>query len=174
MKALMVHSKTWLTPLPDDNFEIRVLLEKHNDRVLRKEYNPASGLLPTVNLGGTELTKFVKQQSLGEFTGPVRIVKILPELFGLQLKAALQECDLKTTICISIADRSGSTTTLASKKVRKKLLSILLGNNRPESAWSENVFFNQVFLATIRSVASNAEKERYFVLASLVESGSTN
>lgn len=44
--ALMVHSKSWLSPLPDQTYEIRTLLQEHNQRMLRKEFNPSSGLLP--------------------------------------------------------------------------------------------------------------------------------
>lgn len=42
----MVHSKSWLSPLPDNTFEIRSLLEQHNKRLKRKEYNRESGLCP--------------------------------------------------------------------------------------------------------------------------------
>lgn len=44
----MVHSKSWLSPLPDQTCEIRTLLQEHQKRVERNEYNVASGLLPTI------------------------------------------------------------------------------------------------------------------------------
>jgi hypothetical protein len=166
----MVHSKTWLTPLPDDNFEIRTLLEEHNNRVLKKEFNPASGLLPLVNLGGTGLYNFINRPSIGQFSGPVRIVKLLPELSGQELKRALEETDSKATLCISIADRSGSATVLVATKARTTLLRLLLGKNLSKSTWRAELFFNQVFEATIRSVIWN--KERYFVAINLAETRS--
>ena len=43
----MVSSKSWLTPLPNNTFEIRELLKEHQQRVLRKDpFNPQSGVLP--------------------------------------------------------------------------------------------------------------------------------
>ena len=44
--AFMVHDKSWLSPLPDEAFEVRSLLEAHSSRMLVHEYNPNSGLLP--------------------------------------------------------------------------------------------------------------------------------
>lgn len=42
----MVHSKSWLSPLPDESYDIQLLLESHDERVKLKQYNPTSGLLP--------------------------------------------------------------------------------------------------------------------------------
>lgn len=42
----MVHSKSWLSPLPDEMYDIRSLLQDHDRRLSRKEYNPSSGILP--------------------------------------------------------------------------------------------------------------------------------
>ena len=47
LRCLMVHTKSYLTPLPDTAFEAIRLLEYHNARLERKEeMNPASGVLP--------------------------------------------------------------------------------------------------------------------------------
>ena len=43
----MVHSRSWMTPLPDITYEVKGLLKEHDGRVRRNEYNPASGLLPS-------------------------------------------------------------------------------------------------------------------------------
>ena len=45
--ALMVHSRSWMTPVPDTTYEVKGLLKEHDGRVRRNEYNPASGLLPS-------------------------------------------------------------------------------------------------------------------------------
>lgn len=42
----MVHGKSWLSPLPDQTYEIRTLVQEHQKRARRNEYNPISGLLP--------------------------------------------------------------------------------------------------------------------------------
>jgi hypothetical protein len=55
-KALMIHSKSWLSPLPDTTYEVKALLKEHDRRVKRNEYNPASGLLPTQSRQPTGLT----------------------------------------------------------------------------------------------------------------------
>jgi hypothetical protein len=45
--GLMVSSKSWLTPLPNNTFEIRELLKEHQQHVFRKDpFNPQSGVLP--------------------------------------------------------------------------------------------------------------------------------
>ncbi len=53
-EAFMVHSKSWLSPLPNLTFEIRNLLREHDKRVKRKEYNVQSGLLPSSYPSGCE------------------------------------------------------------------------------------------------------------------------
>lgn len=44
----MVHSKSWLSPLPDQIYEVRSLLEEHNKRVRRKEFNLSSSVLSAI------------------------------------------------------------------------------------------------------------------------------
>jgi hypothetical protein len=47
LRCLMVHSKSYMTPLPDMTFEVVQLIRNHNERLERKdEMNPSSGLLP--------------------------------------------------------------------------------------------------------------------------------
>jgi Telomeric single stranded DNA binding POT1/CDC13 len=54
MRALSVHEKSSLTPLPNMTFEVLRLLEEHNNRLLRKEhFNPNSGILPLESDGGS-------------------------------------------------------------------------------------------------------------------------
>jgi hypothetical protein len=45
----MVHSKSWLSPLPDLTYEIRILLEEHDGRMKRNDYNPHAAVLPSSN-----------------------------------------------------------------------------------------------------------------------------
>jgi len=43
----MVSAKSYLTPLPNDTYEVKELLKNHQTRLLRKDpYNPQSGVLP--------------------------------------------------------------------------------------------------------------------------------
>ena len=47
LRCLMVHSKSYMTPLPELTYEVVKLLENHNARLERSdEPNPSSGLLP--------------------------------------------------------------------------------------------------------------------------------
>ena len=46
-RALMLHEKSFLTPLPDYTFEVLEVLRTHNDRIQRNElYNERCGILP--------------------------------------------------------------------------------------------------------------------------------
>ncbi len=46
-RALMLHDKSFLTPLPDYTFEVLEVLKNHNDRIQRNEpYNNRCGILP--------------------------------------------------------------------------------------------------------------------------------
>jgi hypothetical protein len=88
----MVHSKSWLSPLPDENYEVRKLLEEHDKRVRRNEYNPSSGLLPSLPapaLGqkqapglGNGLADFVSNASIGQYEGVVQLLKTMPAFRG--------------------------------------------------------------------------------------------
>lgn len=47
LRCVMVHSKSYMTPLPEMTFEVVRLIEAHNTRLERKdELNPSSGILP--------------------------------------------------------------------------------------------------------------------------------
>lgn len=55
----MISTKSALTPLPNDTYEIKKLLENHQQRLARKDpYNPQSGVLPldgeSAAVAGTE------------------------------------------------------------------------------------------------------------------------
>ena len=42
-----MHSHSWLSLMPDETYEIRVLLEEHSKRIIRKDpFIPGSGFLP--------------------------------------------------------------------------------------------------------------------------------
>lgn len=56
LRCVMVHTKSYMTPLPDTAFEIVHLLEEHNARLKRKdELNPSSGVLPAQDLEDANL-----------------------------------------------------------------------------------------------------------------------
>lgn len=80
-KALQIHAKTWLYPLPPQTLEVKYLLSDHENRMKRKEpYNPSSGLLPIdiPQLGETQQRsrsrpkKVAKKTALPEFSSKKR------------------------------------------------------------------------------------------------------
>jgi hypothetical protein len=127
--ALIVHPQSWLTVLPETNYEVLAIVAQHNIRVLRNEYNPASGLLPTINLGDG-LSSFVNRGNHGSYTGVVRVLKPVPEIFSRkqlrQKLSILDESDPGYPTGMVIADLSGSTAVLVSGDARVESLSCCL------------------------------------------------
>jgi hypothetical protein len=118
-----------LTILPDSNYEVRALIEGHNYRVLHNDYNPDSGLLPVTNLGD-KLSTFVAQQRGASYTGTVRILKAVPDIFtARQLCHKLSindESHPAYPTGFVIGDLSGSITVLVSGEARSRILEVLL------------------------------------------------
>jgi hypothetical protein len=191
--ALMIHSKTWLTPVPCQNFEVRQLLKAHNHRVLRREYNPKSGILsrstgasdsrdPTLN-GNEErnfagLKQFVDQAELGTYTGLVTL-KVVPEnLSRMQLLNKLERrVGPKIPVVLVTKDESTEVVALASELVCRKLLHLLSDTQTKEQTWNDIISKNvncNTYAAAVRSV--DWDNRRYFVLSDLLpgESGGYN
>jgi hypothetical protein len=157
--AIMVHSKTWLTPLPDQTFEVRVLLEEHNNRVIRREYNPRSGLLSNnANLSVNGLRVFLDREELGSYTGLVK-VKLFPEDMTQELlKEKLETTYPRAPILFSVTDQSESVIVMASDHIREKLRGIVFGSDTRNEFLNSNRYFS----AKLRSVEWDSEK--YIVL----------
>jgi hypothetical protein len=186
--ALMVHSKTWLTPIPSQSFEVRQLLKAHNHRVLRQEYNPKSGILPRSSSdynskdpppNGKEetnvvrLIEFVDQAELGMFTGLVTLKMVPENLTPVQLMDNLERrTGAKVPVVMVIKDESTAIVALASEIVCRKLYRLLSDNPTNEQTWNSISNANQTYSVVVRSVDWN--RKRYFVLGDLftVESGS--
>jgi len=66
----MVHPKSWLSPLPDETYEIRTLLLDHDRRVKNREYNPMSGLLPLAGEHGSNRPNNPERRAIP----PLRVV----------------------------------------------------------------------------------------------------
>lgn len=160
--ALIVHNLTWLTPLPSYNVEVQALLKTHNDRVIRRDYNPGAGLLPSsMNHGASRLKEFVSEESLGEFTGPTQL-KLIPESVSReQLQQTLEDTANKAPVVFAVRDLSGSVTAMASESVRDKLREIV----RDAYVWNDLLQPNKTFVVTLRSI--NWNNQRYFVLNGL-------
>ncbi|KAG7368887.1 telomeric single stranded DNA binding POT1/CDC13-containing protein [Nitzschia inconspicua] len=182
-RSLMIHSKTWLTPLPHQNFEVRELLLAHNQRVLRGDYNPKAGILPRSNENRTsqasstsqenydestesDLKQFVDQEELGKFTGPA-FVKVFP--YNLPRSELLRKLErgegARTPIIFEIKDNSTTVIALASEAIRQKLYDLLLDTSKNHRSME---IFNEkdTYSATVRSVDWNGQ--RYFVLNELL------
>jgi hypothetical protein len=193
ISALFVHPQSWVTVLPETNYEVRSLVVAHNSRVLRGEYNPTSGLLPTINLGDG-LSTFAgggggddrgrRRGRRRSYTGTVRVLKPVPEIFSVQqLRQKLRiadETDPGYPTGMVIADLSGSITVLVSDEARDGILKLLppppppppSGGHSPTAGWlldQDNASLfgaNNIHCrATIRSV--DMDGERYFVLTRL-------
>jgi len=104
-RSIFIHDRSWLTALPDENFEVRSLLLKHNDRVRRGEYNREFGLHPNFKFGGGGLSCYRNQNDVGVFTGAIHLLKAVSS-------------DMQALI---IADRSGSLKVMIGDEIRKAL-----------------------------------------------------
>jgi hypothetical protein len=164
-RSLMVHDYTWLTPLPNHNFEVQELLRKHNERVIRREYNPGAGLLPDeTNTVTSGLTVFVDDEDLGAFTGTVQVMFVPQNMTREQLKQKLNNSDNSAPILFVLRDQSGSVTAMASEKVREKL-SGLSNDVSAASIWDDLEKPDKTFIVNVRSI--NWNNHRYFVLKDL-------
>lgn len=69
----MVSSKSWITPLPNTTYEVKVLLKEHGMRILQKHrLNPSSGVLP-LNFGKvSEVRKEAQSTTGGNQVAPVQ------------------------------------------------------------------------------------------------------
>ena len=143
-EAIFLHDRSWLTVLPYENFEVRSLLLKHNDRVKRGDYNREFGLHPNFKFAGNGLSEFKNQENIGIFTGAIHL-----------LESSLNKNDMRVVV---VGDRSGSLEVMIGKKMRTKLESM--------THVSDNSFDpSKRFLASIRSF--NYESRRVFVLANI-------
>ena len=152
-----MHDKSWMTALPNDNFEVQSLLFKHNDRIRRggNEYNWEFGgyahHLPSFKFGGIGLSRFKNQEKVGvPFTGAIHLLEA-------------QEQNMRV---ITIADRSGSLKVMVIEKIRQGL-NIIFHQQSAADDRSSNVSgfdSSRRFLATIRMFESD---RKYFVLTNL-------
>lgn len=143
-RSIFLHDRSWLTVLPYENFEVRSLLLKHNDRVRRGDYNREFGLHPNFKFAGNGLAEFKNQENIGIFTGAIHL-----------LESSLNKNDMRVVV---VGDRSGSLEVMIGKKMRTKLESM--------THVSDNSFDpSKRFLASVRSF--NYESRRFFVLANI-------
>lgn len=182
----MVHSKTWLTPVPNQNFEVRQLLKAHNLRVLRREYNPKSGILPkSIGLSDSRdptpsgdneidvvgLKEFVDQAELGTYNGLVTLKVIPDNLTRMQLLDKLERRDgPKSPVVFVIKDVSTAVVALASELVCRKLYRLLSETETYEQTWNDITSASNSHSVAVRSV--DWDEKRYFVLSDLQEKSS--
>ena len=189
LPALFVHSKSWLTPLPDLAHEIRVLLEEHNKRMAREEYNPQSGLLPSNPIPmqldksralpalGDGLSDFVWDTNSGKFVGIVRILESQPHFRGSYKPFCHENSgSFEYRFSVHLADASQQITALVSNTAAEKIIgmpaSVAVGRKKkpnlaiidPDTLW----------MAKIQSLhfageSPDSPEERYFLLLDLSE-----
>lgn len=123
--SLRVHDKSWLNPLPEESIEIFWLLQAHNKRMRRNEFNPSSGVLPnsipstTSNTKstkrskqrlGAKLREFAESAEQSTFVGLVSLGDTLPK-FENSLKAfCKQSSDGSSFVyqfAVALNDKSG-------------------------------------------------------------------
>jgi hypothetical protein len=90
-----IHAHSWITPVPNMCYEIRTMLEEHDQRSRRNDsFNPSAALLPIVDGSHGEavqqrpapptpprdLGSFACSPALGKFTGTVHLRLACPEL----------------------------------------------------------------------------------------------
>jgi len=178
--ALMVHPKSWLTPLPDNTFEIHRLLERHNQRVLQEDFNPQSSILseiPTSTLInesiGSGLKAFTKCKAGQSFTGVVQITATSPAFDGKSLRPfcrlSKDRSCMSYQFAVTLADKSTSVVAFVDHTVGETIVGIpaeeALNGGKPLRA--ELIDATVPWVARLVSVDSH-QFRRFFVLVDLV------
>lgn len=164
---------------------MRKLLEMHNHRVLRRDYNPKAGILPSSKdeIGNRQSTspsddeeirtpglkQFVDRAELGKFIGPVSL-KLIPENMtrSMLLDKLERRPGPRTPVVLVVEDHSMSVVALASETVRQKLYHLLseTHSNNNDDTLKAITNGNMKYSATVRSV--DWDNKRYFVLNDLL------
>ena len=142
--AIFIHHKSWLTALPNHNFEVQSLLLRHNDRVRRCEYNLEFGLHSKFKFGGSGLSDYRNQDNVGIFTGTIHLLKVVSN--NMQ--------------AIIIADRSGSLKVVTGEEIRELLKNMIQMTDGSQFDSSRR------YLASIRSFKVVGD-DKVFVLTNL-------
>lgn len=172
-----------MTALPTNNFEVRSLLCRHNERVRKggpnNEYNREFGGEPAAlprllhhRFVGNGLSRFRGQEKANVFTGAVHLMP------SRQAKDGGNET-IATVKVVTAADRSGSIQALATESARHELEKLLLledatdgeSSLRPAAGrpcFSKILNSNRRYLVAIRvfGLGSGDERKR-FVLTNL-------
>ena len=167
-----MHDKSWMTALATNNYEVRSLLYKHNERVRKghnNAYNPefAGGIsnnfphLPNCKFVGTGLSKFRDEEKAAAYTGAVNV---LPFESSARRRLSDNDDEESTTKWVTVADRSGSFQVLITKKVRQELQSL-----QPGVPLVKVLNSKSRFLVTIRTIVTNHDDKKHFVLTNLAQ-----
>jgi len=116
--SVMVTDRSWLTPIPEDSFEIGSLLREHHKRVQRNEYNPDSGILPIsvaensdrANRVGKGIVSFASNPESTSFVGLVHLGNTHPKYDWDLKKFCVRSHDGSTfayQFGITLCDNSG-------------------------------------------------------------------
>lgn len=137
----MVHDKSWLSPLPDEAFEVRSLLEAHSSRMLVHEYNPNSGLLPLPRAAITRIEEgrqgnlssslaLYTSNPIGFHVGIVNIVDTIPAYdSSLRPFCKLRPDGTTFVYCfaVTIADLSTKVDVIVNDSVGAKIIGMPAG-----------------------------------------------
>jgi hypothetical protein len=183
--ALMVHSKSSLSPLPDETYEVRVLLEEHNKRMARNEYNPESGLLPHMPSPlanekrappglGDGLADFASDPSGQKYVGVVQLLKSVPAFqgnFRPFCKPSQDGAGFMYRFAVALADESTHVMAIVSDSVGEKIIgmpaSVAVGSRRKRDDVA--IFDSDTpWMARLQSIEI-PEGGRFFVLTGLSE-----
>jgi hypothetical protein len=191
-KGLSVHAKSWLTPVPDTTFEVRILLDEHHNRILRKDpYIPGSGFLPlegevpptAPDLFVTSpqrgivpvrdadpqqgLAWFCSKNMLSKFVGDACVIDTIPKLEGSLKSLCKPSPDGKRffyRFAVKLQDQTGELNAIVDDNVGAKLLGMPAAQAVSTKVNRSNQFFDdQVqWRATLQSLEWKGAA--YFVL----------
>ena len=117
--ALSIHPHTWLSPLPNEAFDVKEILAKHACRMGRAEYSQTSGLLPKglragirrnlhTDLGNGLLEFISKKDGNGTYDGVVQVLE--------------QIRDARRNVCaVIIGDKSTTLKAIVSPVSKRKV-----------------------------------------------------
>ena len=184
--ALALRDKSWICPMPDQTYEIRELLEEHNNRMSRNEYNPESGLLPFIpplTAGiqqkqslpglGDGLLEFLNDRTTEIFVGVVEFRTFLPDFNGSYkpfCKPTNDGTGFMYRFAMVLADESTYVKVIVNNSVGEKIFRMTASvavNTQSKRDDVEIVDKDTLWVARLRSV--QVQKDRFFVLTGISE-----
>jgi hypothetical protein len=183
-RSLMVHDKSWLNPIPDESIEIQGLLQDHNKRMLRNEYNADSGLLPpsiptttstTQNkrnrsLLGQGLRGFAKFLGVSSFVGPVNLGETYPDFDSSLQPFCKRSSDGSSFVyqfAVTLYDHSGKLDVIVNNSAGENIIGMPASTAVGKSRGTKPIQSDLKWMAKV--MRTNVDGVEYFVLVDISE-----